>query len=117
MNHITDEQFDQALIEIVEETSAETLLRIPRVYEVLSEHFNNEVIERAEKNNGWTQVVVDGNDPTALGIRYTYHDDYSGTPNEADFEHIKKLLREGYVEGELNTLDGDEDHRGWWKKL
>lgn len=50
-------------------------------------------------------------------IIYEWHDDYDGDMNEADIEHVKKLLDEGYVEGELCTLedDGETEHRGWWK--
>lgn len=51
------------------------------------------------------------------GIIYTWHDDYDGELNEADVEHVQKMLEEGYSEGELCTVeeDGDTEHRGWWK--
>jgi len=45
---VTDDLFDAALVAIVEELSAESLLAIPGVYEVLSEHLNNEVLTRLE---------------------------------------------------------------------
>jgi hypothetical protein len=44
---ITDEEFDEALKEILDESPASTLLSIPGIYEILSEHFHNDVIDRA----------------------------------------------------------------------
>ena len=41
---VTTEQFDEILERLVRDNS-DTLLSIPGVYEVLSEHFNNEVLE------------------------------------------------------------------------
>jgi len=46
---ISDMDFDNALMAIVKEHTSEALLTIPGIYEVLSEHFNNETIERAEE--------------------------------------------------------------------
>jgi len=46
---ITSEEFHRILVEIVQETDPITLLRVPGVYEALAEHFNNEVLERWEK--------------------------------------------------------------------
>jgi hypothetical protein len=42
-----DQHFDTKLAEVIKE-NAGTLLSIEGVYEVLSEHFNNEVIEELE---------------------------------------------------------------------
>ena len=49
-------------------------------------------------------------------VGYWYREDYKGTPTEADVEHITKLITEGYIEGELCTMDRDQDtiHYGWW---
>lgn len=48
---ISDEEFDKAMLIIIgEETGAdERILSIPGMYEVLSEHFNNDIIELAYK--------------------------------------------------------------------
>jgi hypothetical protein len=43
---ITDEMFSEKLEEILDEGSASDLLAIPGIYEIVSEHFNNDVIER-----------------------------------------------------------------------
>jgi hypothetical protein len=56
---MTTEDFDRILTELVEQESAASLLQIPGVYEDLSDHFNNEVLqeweeeqaEEAEDNN------------------------------------------------------------------
>lgn len=43
-SRFTDEQFDAKLEEIVKREKPEMLLTIPGVYELLSEHYNNEVL-------------------------------------------------------------------------
>ena len=45
---VTDEMFDAALQEIVNERHAE-ILTVPGVYEVLCEHYNNDVLVRLEE--------------------------------------------------------------------
>lgn len=45
---VTDEMFDKKLEEIVGRASAGDLLAIPGVYEVVSEHFNNDVLTELE---------------------------------------------------------------------
>ena len=45
---MTQEEFYDILQDLVSACSASTLLSIPGIYEVLCEHFNNEVIERWE---------------------------------------------------------------------
>lgn len=49
---ITDEQFDQALKTVIdlENEKASNLLSIPGIYEILSEHYNNEAIDFIESN-------------------------------------------------------------------
>ena len=42
---ISTEDFDRLLFEIVGEDSASNLLGIPGVYEIVAEHYNNEVLE------------------------------------------------------------------------
>lgn len=43
---VTTEEFDAALEELLAEQSGAALLAVPGVYEVVSEHFNNDVIDR-----------------------------------------------------------------------
>ena len=45
MKKITSEQFDAKLIEIISEMNAAQLISISGVYEILSEEFNNDVID------------------------------------------------------------------------
>jgi hypothetical protein len=53
---VTQEEFDKALEAILDDASGSELLAIPGLYEVVSEHFNNEAIDLAreekEENNG-----------------------------------------------------------------
>lgn len=46
---VTTEMFDEALQELLSKETGSDLLSIPGVYEVLSEHFNNEVLEKLEE--------------------------------------------------------------------
>lgn len=50
---VTQEEFDKALEAILDEATGAELLAIPGLYEVVSEHFNNEAIDvaREEKEN------------------------------------------------------------------
>ena len=43
---ITHEEFTEALAEIVSEMDGSEILQVPGCYEALSEHLNNEVIEK-----------------------------------------------------------------------
>lgn len=47
---ITDQMFDDKLSEILKEQTGEQLLSITGIYEILAEHFNNEVIEEIEED-------------------------------------------------------------------
>lgn len=49
---MTNAEFDSILAEILDGMPGEALLAIPGVYEVVSEHFNNEVLERWEAERG-----------------------------------------------------------------
>lgn len=53
---VTQEEFDKALEIFLDEATGAELLAIPGLYEVVSEHFNNEAIDLAreekEKNDG-----------------------------------------------------------------
>lgn len=39
------DDFDRILVEIINAETPDTLLAIPGIYEVLSEHYNNEVLD------------------------------------------------------------------------
>lgn len=47
---ISTEEFDAALTELLDEASTSELLSIPGIYEIVSEHFNNEAIKLALDN-------------------------------------------------------------------
>lgn len=47
---ITDELFDAKLMEILSGMTAAQLLSVPGVYEIVSEEFNNEIIETIEED-------------------------------------------------------------------
>lgn len=53
------------------------------------------------------------------GFEYRWLDGYEGEVNDSDVDHVMSKLKEGYVEGELCSLenDGETEHRGWWKRL
>lgn len=52
MSKVTQEEFVQALGQIMAEQSAEELLAVPGVYEIFAEHFNNEALSLAESSKG-----------------------------------------------------------------
>lgn len=46
-------------------------------------------------------------------ISYWYDNDQEMPESEQDY--VKHMIEEGYNEGELNCVVGDEEVRGWWK--
>lgn len=50
-------------------------------------------------------------------IEYYFRNDSERELTESDEEHIKQMITEGYVEGELNSYDPEteEEFSGWWK--
>ena len=46
-NQITTEEFDHALSDILDKMTGEQFMAIPGVYEIVSEHFNNETLHLA----------------------------------------------------------------------
>ena len=42
---ISTEDFDRILTEILEDTRPEAVLTIPGVYEILAEHYNNDILQ------------------------------------------------------------------------
>ena len=48
---LTDDEFDEILIEILNEQAASTFVTIDGIYEILREEFNNTVLERWEQRH------------------------------------------------------------------
>ena len=44
-DHITDEMFDRELQRLMGEMSADDLLMIPGIYEIMREHLNNDILD------------------------------------------------------------------------
>lgn len=49
---VTDEMFDRKLEELLSEEPAGGIMQIPGVYELLSEHFNNAVLDALDEERG-----------------------------------------------------------------
>lgn len=49
-SRISSDEFDAALVALMEQESMESILRIPGVYEAVSEHFNNEALDLASES-------------------------------------------------------------------
>lgn len=50
--------------------------------------------------------------PVDVTISYWYEKPQDMPESEQD--HVRRMLEQGYVEGELNDADSN---RGWWKKI
>ena len=48
---MSDDNFYKMLIVLMKESTIEHIISIPGVYEAVSEHYNNEVLERLEQEN------------------------------------------------------------------
>ena len=55
LNENTQEAFDIELLKYLDGLSIMTILRVPGVYEALSEEYNNEVLEILEKKGLWKE--------------------------------------------------------------
>ena len=49
---LSTEDFDRILIDLVNDTSSETLITIPGIYELLAEYFNNDVLDAWDHEQG-----------------------------------------------------------------
>lgn len=47
--NVKQEDFDRVLSELLDEQPASHLLTVPGIYEVVSEHFNNDVLRRIKE--------------------------------------------------------------------
>lgn len=66
-SQMTDEEFDLELNEIInEECVAYNLLSIPGIYEILSDHFHNEILDRWEQkqqaNERYENMLTENDD-------------------------------------------------------
>ena len=59
MNDITQEQFDNELMKILSEYNGRQLLLIPGIYEIVSEHFNNDVLNNLNWEVTQQQIIDD----------------------------------------------------------
>lgn len=52
-------------------------------------------------------------------IEYNFFDGTNREMNDIDIDHVRSLVVEGFVAGELNQYDHEteEEIRGWWKKV
>ena len=50
--HITTDEFDEELTDMLSKMTASELLSVPGIYEILAEHFNNDVIDRINEREG-----------------------------------------------------------------
>ena len=55
-------------------------------------------------------MMIEVRMPMDVEVDYWYRNEQEMTENEV--EHVREMIEEGYVEGEL--FDGNEN-RGWWK--
>jgi len=56
---VKDEEFDEELEKIMNEQPAGNLLSIPGIYEIVSEHFNNEVLQRLKNKRDTEREEVE----------------------------------------------------------
>ena len=66
---LDDETFDRILWEAINDSNPTTsdVLQIPGVYEILKEHYNNEVLERWEEEHTCDECGAIMGDPTQVG--------------------------------------------------
>lgn len=57
-NDLSDNEFDCILLEILQETKASELIRVPGIYEILREEFNNEILTRWENKQNEKGKII-----------------------------------------------------------
>ena len=83
---LTDEEFDEILVKLIEDTPARELIQIPGVYEAVSEYFNNDVLDI------WA------------GIQY----DKVMKWDHEDVRELKRLMDIAEIEYEMTDLPSEE---------
>lgn len=109
--NLTNEDFDRILGDIMQEAGGRAILTIPGVYEVVSEHFNNDVLDRWEQetqkqgalSRNTVQEYID-----SLGSFCPYCRSEKITQNTTDLEES-----DGYVEKEMRC----EDCKAVWQSI
>ena len=109
---ITTIEFDRSLQKKLESMKASELLSIAGIYELVSEEFNNEIIEEWESSNGFMETEI-----LLHAIVYNWQDGEQRELYDTDIEHIEKLIKDGFASGELYQYNAetDEEYRGWWE--
>ena len=60
---VTDEEFQEARDELLDELEASVILDVPGVYELVVENYNNQIIEKAQENReAKLDRIMDGQD-------------------------------------------------------
>ena len=62
-SRISNDEFDAALVALMEQESMESILHIPGVYEAISEHYNSEALDlatesRQEARRKWLVAII-----------------------------------------------------------
>ena len=87
------EKYDEILTQILSEMKASELLHIPRIYEILSEEYNNEIIDRFEAEQ-------DAPEPTAEEKHLQKIDELAASIVEPLKTTARKLYRSGAIDVE-----------------
>lgn len=66
--------------------------------------------DELNKNDGNKEIEI-----LLHNISY-YYDNGQDMP-EHEQDHVKEMINQGYVEGELNDSNDTEDNYGWWRIL
>ncbi len=93
LEKMTNDDFDRLLIEVAKEESVESLIRIPGVYEVLRDHFNNDVLARWEQEE-------------EARLSEEYEQKYAWTPTDEDLEALDGIADDLYHESVAATCPG-----------
>lgn len=102
--------FNETLAEILLEYNGNQLLSIPGVYEILSEKFNNEVLEKMEKDKKILKITrqdIIEKLSNSL-INNITEDVYRG-----DFAWFNEVVTEGFIG--YNTMNNEDLAQEYWE--
>jgi hypothetical protein len=103
----TDLEFDEHLKDIINETPGSILLKIPGVYEALSEHYNNDILTRWEQKELSTDSV--GESEKIKNPTYVVVYSEEGFPQETfvtvNKEHADKLTAKWLDDHEFKSYE------------
>lgn len=65
------------------------------------------------KTKPWIKLEITG----MLPVEYNYFDGSLIDERESEIEHIRDMLLDGYLQGELNYYDSKTENeiKGWWR--